>query len=385
MNNFKMSSPQSGKINAKRAQAMVEFMLVIPVLIVLLYGILEVSRLIFIFASVANASRSAARYGAGSGEFDGMTYYQDCEGIREVANKSAILTEFDDINITYDRGVTPDGEQIPVLDIDPNPDADTCPIEDNIIRNGDRIIVQVSASYQPILPILNIEPVEVVSANARTFLISVPIFGSAFPTGFKAETATPSRVPTKTSSAGRQTETATAAILETATFNSTYEAIRTASPRTPTNTLPPTITFTPSNTSTATRIPSTTPTAISCTGDFAVTHGGLEFEDNVMRMDISNNTGYRLDIAQIYVEWNHDTGGNPSLRLNQVDLAGQVWTGDLFAPSGFITAFYPDLPTGESTIQFIFDQNYSFQDGTERIIITIGNPGCVNYPVDSRN
>lgn len=385
MNQIKLSPLHLKKHKAKRAQAMVEFMLVIPVLIILLYGIIEVSRLIFIFASVANASRSAARYGAGSGEFDGMTYYQDCEGIRDVANQSAILTEFDDINITYDRGVTPDGEQIPVLDIDPSPDADTCPIEDNIIRNGDRIIVQVSASYEPILPIVAIEPFEVVSANARTFLISVPIFGSAFPTGFKAETATPSRVPTKTSSAEEQSKTATAENATTATFNATYEAIRTASPRTPTNTLPPTITFTPSNTSTATRIPSATPTAISCTGDFAITHGGLEFEDNIMRMDISNNTGYRLDIAQIYVEWNHDTGGNPSLRLNRVELAGQVWTGELFAPSGFITAFYPDLPTGESTIQFIFDQNYSFQDGTERIIVTIGNPGCINYPVDSRN
>ncbi|MEN9563510.1 MAG: hypothetical protein RIR73_1754, partial [Chloroflexota bacterium] len=325
MKKHKLSSSQLGKQKAKRAQAMVEFMLVIPVLVMLLYGIIEVSRLIFIFASVANASRSAARYGAGSGEFDGITYFQDCEGIREVANKSAILTEFDDINITYDRGITPDGEQIPVLDIDPSPDADTCPIDDNIIRNGDRIIVQVSASYEPILPLVNIEPIEVVSANARTFLISVPIFGSAFPTGFKAETATPSRVPTKTSSVEEQTETATPAILKTATFNATYEAIRTASPRTPTNTLPPTITFTPSYTPTVTRIPSITPTAINCTGVFSVSHGGLEFEDNVMRMDISNNTGYSLNIAQIYVEWNHDTGGNPSLRLKQVDLAGQEW------------------------------------------------------------
>lgn len=368
---------------AKRAQAMVEFMLVIPVLIALLYGIIEVSRLIFIFASVANASRSAARYGAGTGEFDGMTYYQDCEGIRATANRSAILTEFDDINITYDRGVTPDGEQIPVLDIDPSPDADTCPIDDNIIRNGDRIIVQVSASYEPILPIINIEPVEVVSANARTFLVSVPIFGSAFPTGFNAETATPSRVPTRTSSSEEQAGTATAII--TATFNATYEAIRTAFPRTPTNTLPPTITFTPSMTPTSTRIPSATATPINCTGAFAVTHGGLEFEDNIMRMDISNNTGYRLTTAQVYVEWNHDTGGNPSLRLNQVKLADQTWTGDLFAPSGFITAFYPAIPTGESTIEFFFDQKYTFQDGTERIIVTIGNPGCTNYPVDSRN
>ncbi|NOH03530.1 MAG: pilus assembly protein [Chloroflexi bacterium] len=184
--------------NKSKAQAMVEFMLALPVLLVLIYAIIEFSRMIFILASVANASRQAARYGAGSGELSGYTYYQDCDGIREVANRSAILAEFDEINITYDRGLTEDGEQIQILDIDPDPDTDSCPIEDNVIRNGDRIIVQVRASYEPIIDILPVEPIEVVSASARTFLISVPIFGSAMPTGFAAETSTPSRVPTDT-------------------------------------------------------------------------------------------------------------------------------------------------------------------------------------------
>jgi hypothetical protein len=366
-----------------RAQAMVEFMVVLPVLVLLMYGIVEVSRLVFIFASVSNASRSAARYGAGSGEPNsGVTYYQDCDGIRDVANRSAILTEFDEINITYDRGVTADGEQIPILDVDPSPDADTCPIEDNVIRNGDRIIVQVSASYEPILELGNIEPLTIVSANARTFLISVPIFGSAFPTGFKAETATPSRVPTRTPV---ENATSTQPPTPIPTFNLTYEAIRTQFPRTSTNTPVPTVTFTPSITPTASRVPSPTSTAIRCTGDYAVGHGALKFDENIMSMQIFNNTGHTLTTASVYVEWNHDTGGSPSLRLQQVLLADQAWTGDLFSPSAFISAYYPFIPTGTSVIEFHFDQNYSFQDGTERIIITIGNPGCVNYPVDSRN
>lgn len=365
----------------RRAQALVEFMLVLPVLVILLYGIIELSRLIFIVASVANASRQAARYGAGSGEPNlGVTYYQDCDGIREVANRSAILTEFDNINITYDRGVTSDGEQIPILDIDPSPDIDTCPIEDDVIRNGDRIIVQVSASYEPILTLNSIQPLHIVSSNARTFLISVPIFGSAFPTGFAAETATPSKVPTRTLLVNA---TATEPPTPVPTFNLTYEAIRTRYPRTATNTPLPTLTFTPSITPTPSRIPTSTSTAINCTGDFAVSHGPLEFNENVMAMKIFNNTGYNLDTASVYVAWNHDTGGAPSLRLKQVKLANRVWDGDLFTTSTFIPAYYPTIPAGESTIDFIFDQIYNFRDATERIIITIGNPGCVNYPVDS--
>lgn len=367
------------KRRSQRAQAMVEFMLALPILVILLYGIIEVSRLVFIFASVSNASRQAARYGSGSGELSGVAYYQDCEGIRDTANRSAILTEFEEINITYDRGITPDGEQIPILDVNPSPETDTCPIADDVIRNGDRIIVQVKTSYEPILPISGIEPLVVVSANARTFLISVPIFGTSFPTGFRAESPTPSRAVSNTPSEEVEPPTVTA------TFNATFEAIRTAFPRTPTNTLPPTLTFTPSITPTSTKIPTATATSINCTGDFAVIHGPLEFNENVMRMWIFNNTGHTLSTASVYVEWNHDTGGNPSLRLREVRLANQSWTGDLFTPSTFIPAYYPRIPQGESYVEFIFDQPYGFQDATERIIITIGNPGCINYPIDSRN
>lgn len=359
-----------------RAQAMVEFMLVLPVLVILLYGIIEFSRLIFIFASVSNASRQAARYGAGAGEVnDGTTFYQDCDGIREVANESAILTEFEDINITYDRGLTEDGEQVPILDINPNPDSDTCPIEDNLIRNGDRIIVQVIANYEPILLILPLDPITIVSANARTFLISIPIFGSAMPTGFRAETPTPSRVPTSSVA----TETIPPTITKVPPISGTQN-------RTPFNTLPPTLTFTPSFTPLPTWTASITPTVISCTGINGVSHGALEFEDEVMRMDISNNTGYRLSVAQIYVEWNHDTGhdsGDSTLRLRKIIFGAQPWSGELFAPSAFVPAYYPFVPIGESEIEFTFDQNYDSLDGTERIIITIGTPGCVNYPVDS--
>jgi Flp pilus assembly protein TadG len=367
-------------INRKntRAQAMVEFMLVMPVLIILLYGIIEFSRLIFIFASVSNASRQAARYGAGAGEVnDGTTFYQDCEGIREVANESAILTEFEDINITYDRGLTEDGEQVPIVDIDPNPDSDTCPIEDNLIQNGDRIIVQVTANYEPIIQILPLEPLTIVSANARTFLISIPIFGSAVPTGFRAESPTPSRVPTS----GVPTETVPP------TFTKVPPISGTQGIRTPFNTLPPTLTLTPSLTPPPTWTSSVTPTFISCTGVTNVSHGGLKFEDNKMSMNIINNTGHRLTAAQVYVEWNHDNGHDASdstLRLTQIQFTGQTpWNGDIFAPSAFIPAYYPFIPTGSSTVVFVFHQDYDNLDGTERIIITIGTPGCTNYPIDS--
>ena len=358
-------------------------MLALPLLLLLIYGTIEVARLIFIFSSVANASRQAARYGSAAGENDNIAYYQDCEGIRDVANQSAYITTFDEINITYDRGVKSDGTQIPISDIDPSPDMDTCPIEDETIRNGDRIIVQVKANYQPIISIIPLEPLTIVSASARTFLVSIPILGSALPTGFAAESPTPSRMPSPIS----PSNTPTIVVISTST--NVPSSGNTPSNPIPTNSGPPTLTYTPSITPLPTSSPTITPTPISCSGLTGVSHGPLTISDNVMEMNINNQSGHTLTTAQIYVEWNHDrgheTGSNRTLHLRQIVFANQAWDGDIQTPSAYIPAYYPLIPPGESTIRFIFNQTYDLTDGTERIIINIGTPGCTNYPVDSRN
>jgi hypothetical protein len=373
-----------------RGQAIVEFMLALPVLLMLLYGIIEVGRLIFIFSSVANASRQAARYGSASGEIDNVAFYQDCDGIRAVANQSAFIITFDEINITYDRGIKPDGTPVPIEGIDPDPAVDSCPIKDYTVRNGDRIIVQVSSTYKPIITLLPLEPLEIVSASARSFLISIPIVGNALPTGFAAETSTPSPAP----AALTATFIPTVTQVFTATFIPTSDKIPTSDniPKvTPANTQPqpPAPTSTPTNTALPTYTPTATATPISCTGLSGISHGPLIIEKNFMRMSINNQTGHTLRASQVYLEWNHDTGHisteDRSLRLRQIMLDKQVWNGDIHAPSSYIPVYYPSIPPGESTIYFIFHQSYDKADGTERIIISISNPGCINYPVDSRH
>ena len=51
-----------------KAQAMVEFALVLPLLLMLLYGILEAGRLLFIYSTIVTASRQAVRYGSATGQ-----------------------------------------------------------------------------------------------------------------------------------------------------------------------------------------------------------------------------------------------------------------------------------------------------------------------------
>ncbi|MGE5251945.1 MAG: TadE family protein, partial [Bacteroidota bacterium] len=61
---FKPRIPPTHK---SKAQAMVEFALALPILLLVVYGLLESGRLLFIYASVVTAARQAARYGSATG------------------------------------------------------------------------------------------------------------------------------------------------------------------------------------------------------------------------------------------------------------------------------------------------------------------------------
>ena len=84
--------PKTLNPTKNKAQAMVEFAIALPVLLMLLYGLLEVGRLLFTYSSVVNATRQAARYGSTTGVgLDGTTpRYQDCAGIKAAAQKGII-------------------------------------------------------------------------------------------------------------------------------------------------------------------------------------------------------------------------------------------------------------------------------------------------------
>jgi Flp pilus assembly protein TadG len=78
---------------AKPGQATVEFALVIVVLMLLLYGIIEVSRLIFINAEIDNAAREGARYAAivPGASHDGLITTVD--GKLTLADRSAVSVQ----------------------------------------------------------------------------------------------------------------------------------------------------------------------------------------------------------------------------------------------------------------------------------------------------
>ncbi len=154
---------------------MVEFALVFPVLLLVVVGLIEVGRLVFIYASVVTSSREAARYGSAAGLISSDTAYfryQDCEGIIEKAENVTFLTDRSDLTVTieydsgpgttvYDTCVDVDGDGIDAA-------VDVAPGTDGIPK---RIVVTVSMPYEPLVPVVpQLTTFTIQTTSARTFL-----------------------------------------------------------------------------------------------------------------------------------------------------------------------------------------------------------------------
>lgn len=151
------------------AQGMVEFALVLPLLLLLVFGIIELGRLMVIYSSVQAASREAGRYASAAGKnSDGTEYYLDQGGMTNAAHRVALLTDITVDNICYDHG--PD-------------DANACPdgpgyppgTDPHAVALGDRVTITVHAVYNPLLGLTPLRTFDIVSTTTRTIVKEVAI------------------------------------------------------------------------------------------------------------------------------------------------------------------------------------------------------------------
>jgi hypothetical protein len=162
----------------EQAQGMAEFALALPLLLMLVLGVIEAGRLLFIYSATNTASREAVRYGSAAGDVGGyVAHYEDCDGIRNAAKRLGSLAGIQDdaISITYDHG--PGTSAIASC----NP---TFSIDDPAISQvslGDRVVVRVEADYQPIVPLVNFPPFKISTVARRVIVKDVAIEGTPKP------------------------------------------------------------------------------------------------------------------------------------------------------------------------------------------------------------
>jgi hypothetical protein len=366
-------------------------------LLVLLYGLLEAGRLLFIYSTIVTASRQAVRYGSATGVGIGTTVprYRDCAGIRLAAQKVDFLRSFDDahIHIYHDEGPNPAtpgvGKNETEYCLNPNPTDTWAPS-----GNSYRLVVKIDGDYLPILPKLipfaersNVNNNPIKAKSARTILVSVAIIVTVPPSTYQPST------PTATATVNTPTFTPS----NTPTSTATNTPIFTSTPSlTPTLTLTPTRTLTPTvtNTPTITFTPTITPTPVA--GCSLIGQNGLgtiTVSGNSMTMTITNSQVYPITIKDVFVVWNndkgHQVGNDKGLTLLNASLTTPTgttvfWTGTNTGPSTTLTS--PSLLTipgngAVTTITFTFDQTYDKMDRSEELLINLSTPGCELTPL----
>ncbi|HRN49908.1 MAG TPA: pilus assembly protein [Anaerolineales bacterium] len=154
------------RTHANKGQGMVEFALVIPILLLIIVGIFEAGRALYVYQSISSASREAARLGSGAGETSGTPQYLNCTAIRNRAvqiGRPGNVTAAN-VLISYDSG----------------PGTSTlgnCPINAADIALGDRIIVQVTGTFQPgaPMPIFRFPTMTFTTVTRRTIVKGVDL------------------------------------------------------------------------------------------------------------------------------------------------------------------------------------------------------------------
>jgi len=313
-----------------RAQTMVEFALVLPILMVMLIGMLEVGRMVFTYITIASASREAVRYGAASGDNDPGTFkrYLDCQGIRDAAENVDVLDVITDIRISYDHG--PDGPAwdtsifgSDVCDGTNTTRINACePGSYPLLCYKDRIKVEVDGMFIPIVNYIPIEDQSLSSTNYHTLLDIVEV---KFPTG--------TLIPTRTI--------------------------------VPTNTLPPTATPKKSPTPTKTPIgPTATPACVlhSLTPYISSDYSTIYWE-------VVNDNNFDLVIKNIYITWPNGSG-----ILTSVDIDSDNFPLNLNPPTQNISTISKPLSQGSHLFAFHFQ--YNPLSGLFQVSVSFSNDKC---------
>jgi Flp pilus assembly protein TadG len=152
---------------SQAAQGMVEFALVLPILLLVLLGIIAFGHLFFVYSFTVASSREAARWGAAVGVTDaGLPRFRDCASIRAAAQRvgGIIGVTSNVVSIGFDHGPG-------------TPVYATCPLggEGPDVTLGDRIIVTVNITYQPIVPLVNLPTYPLQGITTRTIIRSLPV------------------------------------------------------------------------------------------------------------------------------------------------------------------------------------------------------------------
>lgn len=124
---------------------LVEFAIIVPLLLLLLFGIIESARLVTEFTTIRTAAREGARFATTVDDAAGVPNYRNCAGIVEAAGAKAVVGNLESVTVQWD---SPNGYSFSCTDTGlANPNGDE-------IIAGTTISVSVESTFNPVVPLL---------------------------------------------------------------------------------------------------------------------------------------------------------------------------------------------------------------------------------------
>lgn len=183
------------KKKPRTGQALVEFALILPLLLMIMFGIIEFGRIFFIYSNLFNAAREGVRYG--------ITMPRDYNGIAQRTKETIISISDNDVNVSvwYDNG----------------PQSTTTFTDSTQVVVGQRVVVSIDHEINYLTPLFEplLSDIQLRTRSARTIqnvgnVITTPppaappgggpsvMTATPTATATPAETATPTNTPTET-------------------------------------------------------------------------------------------------------------------------------------------------------------------------------------------
>ncbi len=154
-----------GRITGRKrttGQALLEFALVLPLLLMLVCAIFDFGWMVFNYSQLYNGLREGLRFGSVTG-YDVTAQYRQCDGIRqkirELANVSGVTDG--NIGITYDTGdpataigTCPSGLPVSITGERLAPKPCQTALHNPDFCNGDRIVIRIDITVPFLTPVI---------------------------------------------------------------------------------------------------------------------------------------------------------------------------------------------------------------------------------------
>ncbi|MCW5875693.1 MAG: pilus assembly protein [Anaerolineales bacterium] len=154
--------------NSQRGQGTLEFALIIPIVLLVVFAVFEGARAIFVYQSVITASREAARFGSS------VQNYLNCTAIRNEALRFSrpAQTTASDIRIYY----LISGDSLASVD-NAYKNAKACGVWSGPVETEDRIVVEVTGYFDPAraMPLMSFPQMTFSSTTRRTILKEIEL------------------------------------------------------------------------------------------------------------------------------------------------------------------------------------------------------------------